>query len=131
MKIVTNKPAEAVDFCLTTHGDTDAQVAAAIPLFDPACTVSLTGKSLRQVAGGPVAENIYKCQLKPFSVVDPDYTGILFSANQQSRLQAVFPTGVCDWTKPGVEQAPVNPWTTFAAGPGGQPLPPPPVSSPF
>ena len=131
VKVVNNKPPEAVDFCLNTHGDTDAQVAAAIPLFDPACTVNLTGKSLRQAAGGPVAENIFKCQLKPLNFADADYTGVLFSASQQNRLQAVFPTGVCDWTKPGVAQAPVNPWTTFAAGPGGQPLPPAPTSTPF
>ena len=131
VKVVNNKPPEAVDFCLNTHGDTDAQVAAAIPLFDPACTVNLTGKSLRQAAGGPVAENIFKCQLKPLNFADADYTGVLFSAGQQNRLQGVFPTGVCDWTKPGVAQAPVNPWTTFAAGPGGQPLPPAPTSTPF
>ncbi|HWZ73809.1 MAG TPA: DUF6351 family protein [Casimicrobiaceae bacterium] len=131
VKIVNNKPAEAVDFCLTGHGDTNAEFAGAIPLFDPACPAILTGKSLRQAAGGPVQENIFKCQLKPLNFADPDYTGVLFSANQQSRLQAVFPTGVCDWTKPGVAQTPVNPWTTFAAGPGGQPLPPPPTSVPF
>jgi hypothetical protein len=129
LKVVNNKPPEAVDFCLNTHGDTDAQVAAAIPLFDPACTVNLTGKSVRQAAGGPVAENIFKCQLKPLNFADPDYTGILFSASQQSRMQAVFPSGVCDWTKPGVEQVPVNPWTTFAGGPGGQPLGPEPEAS--
>jgi hypothetical protein len=130
-KIVNDKPAEAVDFCLTTHGDTDAQVAAAIPLFDPACPVNLTGKSLRQAAGGPVQENIFKCQLKPFNIADADYTGVLFTSNQQGRLRAVFPTGVCDWTKPGVQQTPVNPWTTFADGPGGHPLPPAPVSTAF
>ena len=45
---------------------------------------------------------------------------------ERMRLQAVFPTGVCDWTTPGVEQVPVNPWTTFAGGPGGQPLGPEP-----
>jgi hypothetical protein len=131
VKIVNNKPAEAVDFCLVGHGDTTAEFAGALPLFDPACPTNLTGKSLRQAAGGPVQENIFKCQLKPLNFADRDYTGILFSSSQQSRLQAVFPTGVCDWTKPGVAQTPVNPWTTFAAGSGGQPLPPPPTSVPF
>jgi len=33
--------------------------------------------------------------------------------------------------KAGVGQVPVNPWTSFAAGPGGVPLGPPPVSRPF
>ena len=37
----------------------------------------------------------------------------------------VFSGGVCDWAKPGVkQQAAVSP-LTFAAGPGGVPLPPP------
>jgi hypothetical protein len=58
--------------------------------------------SPRQVAGGPQTENILKCQLKP--LVSSDYTGITFSASQQARLNAVFPGGVCDWSKPGVGQ---------------------------
>ena len=41
----------------------------------------------------------------------------------------MFPTGVCDWTKPGVEQVRADPWTTFADGPGGRPLGEPPVST--
>src|SRR5205085_1176418 len=37
-------------------------------------------------------------------------------------LTALFTTGVCDWSKPGVgQQAAVSP-LTFKAGPGGQPL---------
>jgi len=35
VKIVKNKPAEAVEFWLNTHRDTDAQVAAGVRLFDP------------------------------------------------------------------------------------------------
>ena len=82
--------------------------------------------SPRQVAGGPQTENILKCQLKP--LVSSDYTGITFTAGQQARLNAVFPGGVCDWTKPGVgQQEAVSP-LTFAAGPGGQPLPPAPTA---
>jgi Tannase-like family of unknown function (DUF6351) len=127
-KVVNNKPVEAVDFCLATYGETDAEIAAQLPLFDPACPVKFTGKSIRQAAGEPVTDNYFKCQLKPLVFADPDYTGVLFTPAQQARLQAVFPAGVCDFTKPPAEQVPVNPWTTFAAGPGGQPLGPPPVS---
>jgi hypothetical protein len=40
------------------------------------------------------------------------------------RLNAVFPGGVCDWSKPGVsQQEPMSP-LSFAAGPGGVPRPP-------
>jgi len=46
-------------------------------------------------------------------------------------LAAAFPDGVCDWSVPGVGQVPVNPWNTFENGPGGQPLGPPPVSTPI
>jgi hypothetical protein len=129
LKVVHNKPSEAVDLCLTTNGATQAQVDAAIPLTDPACPVKFKA-SPRQAAGGPLAENIFKCQLKALSFADPDYTGVLFSDDQKSRLQAVFPTGVCDWTSLGVAQVPVNPWTTFEAGPGGQPLGPEPEAFP-
>jgi len=45
-----------------------------------------------------------------------------------TRLNAVFPSGVCDWSKPGVgQQEPISP-QSYSAGPGGQPLPPAPVS---
>jgi hypothetical protein len=32
-----------------------------------------------------------------------------------ARLQAIFPSGVCDWTKSGVNQVAVLPWPTSAA----------------
>ena len=47
-----------------------------------------------------------------------------------TQVQAAFPSGVCDWSKPGVGQQPSTPWLTFAGGPGGQPLGPPPTSQP-
>ena len=51
-----------------------------------------------------------------------------FTPAQLARLQAAFPDGVCDWSKPGVgQQAAVSP-LTFVDGPGGVPLPPAPVS---
>ena len=50
------------------------------------------------VAGGPLAENIFKCQLKPLDFADPAYGGMTFNTDQQLRLQTVFSSGVCDWT---------------------------------
>ena len=125
-QVVAAKPAAAVDFCFLT-GDTNF----ATPVTDQAtCDADARLKffaSPRQVAGGPLAENILKCQLKPLALTD--YTGITFTAGQQARLNAVFPGGVCDWTKPGVgQQDPVGP-LTYAAGPGGVPLPAAPTST--
>lgn len=118
-QIVAAKPAAAVDFCYLT-----ADVTFTTKITDQAvCDADANLKvymSPHQVAGGPRTENILKCQLKP--LVFTDYTGVTFSGAQQTRLTAAFPTGVCDWSKPGVgQQDPVSP-LTFSAGPGGLPL---------
>ena len=78
-----------------------------------------------QVAGGPIQENILKCQLKPLN--PSDYAGVTFTATQWTRLNDAFPGGVCDWSKPGVGQQEAISPLTFAAGPGGVPLPPAPA----
>jgi hypothetical protein len=82
--------------------------------------------SPRQVAGGPLAENILKCRLKPLN--SADYAPVLFSSAQLARLQAAFPDGVCDWDRAGVGQQRAASPLTFADGPGGKRLPPAPVS---
>jgi hypothetical protein len=82
--------------------------------------------SPRQVAGGPLAENILKCRLKPLNKAE--YLPIVFAPDQWARLEAVFPGGVCDWSQPGIgQQLAISP-LDFAEGPGGVPLPPAPVS---
>jgi uncharacterized tannase-like protein DUF6351 len=127
-KIVSHKPAAAFDFCYLTSDSTfstrvtDFAVCDADPLLKP-------HSSPRQVAGGPLAENILKCQLKP---LDPsDYLPAVLSAPQIDRLRAAFPDGVCDWSKPGVGQTPAISPLDFTGGPGGTPLPPKPVSTPL
>ncbi len=118
-KVKAAKPAEAFDYCLLSTDPaqstkvTNQQTCDADPLLNPEA-------SPRQVAGGARTEDVLKCQLKPLDAAE--YAPATLSANQLARLQAVFPQGVCDWSKPGVgQQAPVSP-LTFAAGPGGQPM---------
>jgi hypothetical protein len=37
-----------------------------------------------------------------------------FSPEQWARLHAIFPSGVCDWNRPGVEQQPLEAtWLVF------------------
>ena len=57
--------------------------------------------SPRQVAGGARTENILKCQLKPVALSD---YAVAFTPDQQNRLVANYPGGVCDWSRPGLEQ---------------------------
>ena len=123
--VIQAKPATAFDLCFLT-GDTNFTT----PVTDMAqCDADprlARHASPRQVAGGPLAENILKCQLKPLNPAD--YAPVVFSSTQLARLQATFPGGVCDWSLPGVgQQAAVSP-LTFVDGPGGAPLPPAPVS---
>ena len=125
-EVIAAKPATAVDLCYLT-GD----VTFSTPVFDMAtCDADPRlpkHSSPRQVAGGPLAEDILKCQLKP---LDPAaYAPAMLTAAQLARLNAVFPGGVCDWTKPGVGQQEAISPLTFAAGPGGQPLPPAPTAA--
>jgi hypothetical protein len=131
-QVVAAKPADAVDFCFlladtnfTTKVFDMSVCDADSPQADGLGRLAKRA-SPRQVAGGALTENILKCQLKPLNPAD--YPPGTFSTGQVARLQATFPGGVCDWSKPGVgQQDPVSP-LTFAAGPGGRPLPPAPVS---
>jgi hypothetical protein len=68
----------------------------------------------RHEAGGPLAANVLKCQLKPIDA--KDYR-VQFSAAERTRLDAIFPAGVCDWSKPGVNQTTVVPWASFGPSP--------------
>ena len=116
---------DTTDFCLLPE-----EVAQTTRVFDmAACDANRFLKpslSPRQVAGGPRAEDVLKCQLKP--LVAADYPAASFTVNQFARLQAIFAGGVCDWSKPGVgQQVAVSP-LTFKAGAGGQPLGVAPVS---
>lgn len=127
-KVVKAKPATVFDYCLLTSDVsqstkiTDAAVCNADPLLVP-------HESPRQAAGGPRAENVMKCQLKPLDAAD--YAPAILTTPQLARLNAVFVSGVCDWSKLGVAQrAAAEVPFTFVAGPGGQPLPPIPVSQP-
>jgi hypothetical protein len=131
-QVIAAKPANAVDFCFLLADTTfstkvfDMAVCDAdSPQADGLGRLAKRG-SPRQVAGGPLTENILKCQLKPLNPVD--YGSISFTSAQWARLQAAFPDGVCDWSKPGIGQQPAVSPLTFAAGPGGAPLPPAPVS---
>ena len=57
----------------------------------------------REVAGEGIAADIVKCRLKP---VDPADYDVPLNKKQWQRLLTVFPDGVCDYSRPGVEQQP-------------------------
>lgn len=99
-RAVRNKPEDLVDACWTSDGERIAEPAVngrsgrCNELYPPHADP-------RIVAGGPLANDIIKCALKPLQ--PGDYRRPLAS-DQIKRLQAVFPDGVCDFARPGVEQ---------------------------
>ena len=95
-KVLRNKPVEAFDFC---YIGTDYQTKVTDQKVCNADPILRYYASPRQVAGGPLSEDILKCQLKPLKRGDYD-SG--FSDAQWSRLKKTFASGVCDWSKPGV-----------------------------
>lgn len=103
-KVVRHKPADAVDACWDAAGNKIAEKAT----FDGKgkCNQLYPVHSEpRLVAGAPLTNDIAKCQLKPVNLADYKVT---FTDAQKARLKAVFPTGVCDFSKPGVGQAPIK-----------------------
>ncbi len=58
----------------------------------------------RTAAGGPTSGDVLACALGPLEEVDADLD---LSDEHLERLAAVFPTGVCDWTRPGRGQQPM------------------------
>jgi hypothetical protein len=103
-KVARNKPSDAVDACytLSLQKITDAaQCAQMFPYF----------KDPRLVAGASAIDDVFKCALKP---VDPaDYNPAL-NAAQLATVRSVFPTGVCDFTKPGIGKVPLaNTWLSY------------------
>ncbi len=117
VKVQRAKPADAVDMCwINNQKVTDFNAClAANPYYGD----SRTG------AGSAITVSNAKCQLVPMDRTS--YT-VNFTDPQWARLQASFPDGVCDWTKPGVGKSAVVPWLTFDAVPGGQEMPLPPTA---
>ena len=58
-------------------------------------------KMPRMVAGGPLTNDVFKCELKR---IDPRDYKVSFTPEEMARLKAMFPQGVCDWSEQGVEQ---------------------------
>lgn len=113
-KVLKHKPAEAVDTCfIGGQAVTEAAAcAAAYPYFSNPLVQS----------GAPFATDNIECQLKALDRADYAAAVPALSDAQFARLQAVFPNGVCDWTKPSADDQPSLPWLTYRAGPSGMPL---------
>jgi hypothetical protein len=132
-RVTATKPAGGFDFCNKPLSLADLGHSTLVTDMSVCDTDQLLVKhsSPRQVAGGPLAENVLKCQLRPINRADYNPASPPLSDAQFARLQAVFPDGVCDFTKPGVGQQDAIGPLDFSAGPGGVPFVDPPLNKAF
>ena len=112
------KPADLVDACWT-RDDRPQKIVEPATYGSGRCEELYPAHSIpRGVAGAPVSSDVAKCQLKPIN--SSDYR-VKFTGEEMARLRRIFPDGVCDWSKPGVEQQrPTDSWQTFNAPLGPQ-----------
>jgi Tannase-like family of unknown function (DUF6351) len=70
----------------------------------------------RGVAGEGVANDVIKCQLKAINWADYNVTDPADLALLQAELPNIFSTGVCDYSKPGIEQQPpLGTWLDYGS----------------
>jgi Tannase-like family of unknown function (DUF6351) len=123
-KIRRDRPSDVNDRCSNIDG-VDQVTVPGVGTVCELPDVQTKYGTPHTVAGEGVATDSNKCALKPLRRLD--YYPITFTDDQWQQLQAAFPTGVCDWTKPGIDQQGANPWQTYqdASGNvvyGGRPL---------
>jgi hypothetical protein len=73
----------------------------------------------------PMTDDTLRCELKPLD--RGDYGDGTFTDAQWAQMAAIFPAGVCDFTKPGLGRHPTVKWQSYQddAGRvvyGGRPL---------
>jgi hypothetical protein len=104
------RPEKATDRCFTASG---TEIARGSGVWDGilnsrpdgACTAAFPLHSTsRIVAGGPLRGGVYKCALQPVgkAIAHGLYGSWKPSAAERARLEQIFPTGVCDYSKPDV-----------------------------
>jgi hypothetical protein len=111
VRVIRNKPASLKDTCWEGNG---AKHEEAFTL-DPSATCNKLFPvygTVRIAAGAPLAGDLLKCSLKS---IDSKSYAVTFTAAEERRLKAIFPKGVCDYSKPGVKQVPLaGTWLDFS-----------------
>jgi len=100
-KIVRDKPAGLSDGCWAIDGERIVEHAT---YSEPGRCNNMypSYRDPQLAAGAPLTDDVLKCALKP--IARSDYSQPL-NTDQWQRLRAAFPTGVCDYSAPGVGHA--------------------------
>jgi Tannase-like family of unknown function (DUF6351) len=112
-KVDDDRPAGVRDRC-STNEEVEGLLEKVEVNGEQVCRSSLYEARFaiaRMVAGESLTADDLECRLKPLS--KSEYPGVTFSEEQWEQLQQTFPTGVCDFSEPGVGQQPTIPWQTY------------------
>jgi hypothetical protein len=125
-KIVDDKPADIGDACYDGLGQ-KLKNGLCGPLIVPVYGTP------RTVAGDAITTDNNKCRLKPLDRAD-DYGPIPFTDAQWARMEALYPDGVCDFSRSGFRQQDTIAWQTYQASDGtvvygGRAMPAAPANS--
>jgi len=116
-KIAEDRPPEAHDRCSNIEGFE----AVNVPGVGEVCEAPLAQTRFstpRVISGEEISTDKQKCQLKPLEA--GAYYPITFTPEQWAALQKAYPTGVCDFSKPGVSQKGTMPWQTYQSDAAGE-----------
>ncbi len=113
-KVAAHRPAGLVDACYPAVAGPRIGVIAKLTDQERCKGLFPFSGDARLAAGAPASDDVFKCALKP---LDPADYKTAPTPQQMAQLRQVFPDGVCDYSKPGVEQAPpVGTWVSFKGG---------------
>ena len=116
-KVILNKPASLNDACWDNTGEERIKIEEDQTFRGSGRCNELypAYPTPRHVAGGPLANNIVSCHLRPINSAD---YAVGFTQVQYAELSEVFPEGVCDWSKGDVSNAThQGTWVSFGPSP--------------
>ena len=116
-RVVAAKPAGLVDNCWDASGTQRRNVREPLSSENAGTCGSIypAYATPRHIAGAPLANDIVSCQLKPLDRADYE---VDFTADEWSTLEATFPDGVCDWSKPDASaEGYQGTWLSFGPSP--------------
>ena len=90
--------------------------SAALGIFDSLINRVKQAHPVRS-DGKPLGGGVVYSMMTLGMPVDPRDYKTAPTAAELARLKAVFPTGVCDWSKPGIAQVPVVTWASYGPSP--------------
>jgi hypothetical protein len=110
-KVIANKPADLTDGCYLSATQRIQEKLVYPPAGQCGAAYPVAANP-RIAAGSDVGMTALKCSLKPLNLGS---YGVTFSAADKAKLREAFPSGVCDYTRPGIGQRPpAGTWINYS-----------------